>query len=339
MYSRVSILILSLLCLTGMVFSQGTEERLTQIQVSPRDIEIGGEGILWAITQQHFAYKVDLWSGAILDSFALDIPAENDGRGCAWDGTHLWYSEWDFDKIYKLDAATGSKVAEYSSPGSGPQALAYGGGYLWHTDEYSEGVKKIDPATGTVVATVPAPPGNGWYVGLAYNRGYLFLLSPSTDSLFAIRSSDGVVVGRMRYLHGVTSASGSAPGDMGCDDFNLYIKSDYLYKIPISSLINVNPITLLEETIQRVAEFRLFQNYPNPFNPSTLIQYAVPHRSHVTLSVFNVMGQRVTVLVDGLVDSGYHQVQFDGRGLASGVYFYRLQAGAFAMTRKLLVLR
>jgi len=84
-------------------------------------------------------------------------------------------------------------------------------------------------------------------------------------------------------------------------------------------------------------EFSLDQNYPNPFNPSTTIRYGLANRSHVTLRVFNILGQQVAQLVHGGVESGYHRVQFDGNGLSSGVYFYRLQAGEFVQTRKLLL--
>lgn len=83
----------------------------------------------------------------------------------------------------------------------------------------------------------------------------------------------------------------------------------------------------------------LSQNYPNPFNPSTTIQYALPHRSHVTLAVFNTLGQKVAELVNTEIEPGTHEVKFDGSRLASGVYFYRMQAGEFVQSRKLLIVR
>jgi hypothetical protein len=86
-------------------------------------------------------------------------------------------------------------------------------------------------------------------------------------------------------------------------------------------------------------EFELLQNYPNPFNPSTTIRYALPQRSHVTLTVFNTLGQQVATLVNDSREAGYHDVRFDSSGLASGVYFYRLRAGDYVGTKRLLLLR
>jgi hypothetical protein len=83
----------------------------------------------------------------------------------------------------------------------------------------------------------------------------------------------------------------------------------------------------------------LSQNYPNPFNPSTTIRYELAERSHVTLTIFNLLGQEVRGLVDEVEDAGYRSVHLDASGLASGVYFYRLKAGDFVHTRKMAVCR
>jgi hypothetical protein len=86
-------------------------------------------------------------------------------------------------------------------------------------------------------------------------------------------------------------------------------------------------------------EYALKQNYPNPFNPSTTIKYALPRASHVTLKVYNTLGQEVSTLVDALEEPGYKSVEWNAAAVASGVYFYRLEAGDFVQMRKLLVLR
>ena len=68
----------------------------------------------------------------------------------------------------------------------------------------------------------------------------------------------------------------------------------------------------------------LNQNYPNPFNPNTIIRYELPERSNVSLTVFNILGQQVASLVNGIEEQGHRQVMFNGANFASGVYFYRL---------------
>ena len=87
------------------------------------------------------------------------------------------------------------------------------------------------------------------------------------------------------------------------------------------------------------ARYSLGQNYPNPFNPSTTIKFELPKSSHVTLSVYDILGRQVSVLINERRDAGLHEVKFDAASLASGVYFYRLQAGSYVQTRKLLILK
>ena len=89
----------------------------------------------------------------------------------------------------------------------------------------------------------------------------------------------------------------------------------------------------------RPAEFQLDQNYPNPFNPTTTIGYDVPKMSHVTLTIFNTLGQKVTTLVDTEQPAGRYRAVFDARSLASGVYFCRMLAGTFVDTKKILLMK
>ncbi|MCA1802726.1 MAG: SusF/SusE family outer membrane protein [Rhodothermaceae bacterium] len=85
--------------------------------------------------------------------------------------------------------------------------------------------------------------------------------------------------------------------------------------------------------------YALNQNYPNPFNPSTVISFQLPVNSDVRLEVFDITGRSVSVLVDGMLASGRHDARFDASSLASGLYLYRLSAGTFSRTRKLMLIR
>jgi len=83
----------------------------------------------------------------------------------------------------------------------------------------------------------------------------------------------------------------------------------------------------------------LYENYPNPFNPSTIISYEIPAGSLVTLSVYDVLGRKVTTLVNARQNAGKYTVSFSGNRLSSGVYFYRLRAGSYVMTKKMLLMQ
>ena len=93
------------------------------------------------------------------------------------------------------------------------------------------------------------------------------------------------------------------------------------------------------ENLQQPTEFSLSQNYPNPFNPSTTIQYSIKERSSVELVLYDILGSQVKVLVKENQDAGYYTINFYAGRLASGVYFYRLKAGDFVETRKMILMK
>ncbi len=98
--------------------------------------------------------------------------------------------------------------------------------------------------------------------------------------------------------------------------------------------------TGIEDPLQSPpSAFTLQQNYPNPFNPTTTIEFSLDRAQEVVLKVWNVLGQTVAILIDGQLGPGRHVVRFEGRGLPTGVYFYRLEAGSFVQTKKLLLLK
>ncbi len=86
-------------------------------------------------------------------------------------------------------------------------------------------------------------------------------------------------------------------------------------------------------------QFTLKQNYPNPFNPSTIISFTLPKESDITLVVYDIMGREVKMIEKGYRSAGSHQIEFNGESLTSGVYFYRLTAGEFTETRKMMLVK
>jgi photosystem II stability/assembly factor-like uncharacterized protein len=96
---------------------------------------------------------------------------------------------------------------------------------------------------------------------------------------------------------------------------------------------------VIEIDVRSLNEYALEQNYPNPFNPTTTIGYVLKEKSNAKLILLNAIGEEVAVLVNEEQEKGFHKVDFNASTLASGVYFYRLQAGSFVQTRKMILLK
>lgn len=108
----------------------------------------------------------------------------------------------------------------------------------------------------------------------------------------------------------------------------------YIDDLQLSTdVVSVNDVEL------QPASFELKQNFPNPFNPTTTINYSLPNSSFVKLVVYNSIGQEIATLVNETIAAGNHSVEFDASNLSSGIYFYKLQAGSFVDTKKMILLK
>jgi hypothetical protein len=83
----------------------------------------------------------------------------------------------------------------------------------------------------------------------------------------------------------------------------------------------------------------LWQNYPNPFNPTTIISYELPANDMVRLEIYDILGRKIETLLSERQNAGNHSVPFNASNLSSGVYFYRLSAGSFVQTKKLMLIK
>ena len=131
---------------------------------------------------------------------------------------------------------------------------------------------------------------------------------------------------------------GSQSGTLLIDNEQLVLNGSSSVTLP-SLTSEVSLILNAIHTVSKPTEYRLEQNYPNPFNPSTTIAFDVPEVSHVRLTVYDLLGREVALLVNEERDSGTYRTVFNASNLASGVYLYRLQTGTFSATRRLLLLR
>jgi hypothetical protein len=128
-----------------------------------------------------------------------------------------------------------------------------------------------------------------------------------------------------------------------------YDGTEQVYNIVIKDFVFSGPATSVEnDGVGSPSEFLLFQNYPNPFNPSTKIKFTIPNNvilsgaknlTQVQLKVFDILGNEIATLVNEELPAGEYEVKFDAGNLSSGMYFYKLQAGSFTVTKKMVLLR
>jgi hypothetical protein len=108
-----------------------------------------------------------------------------------------------------------------------------------------------------------------------------------------------------------------------------------VWRRPLSEMV-----TGVEDNLNNLpTDYALSQNYPNPFNPSTIISYSLPTENKVTVKIYNLLGQEIKTIVDRTESAGDHQITFNAGNLPSGIYLYRIQAGEFIQTRKMVLLK
>ena len=133
-----------------------------------------------------------------------------------------------------------------------------------------------------------------------------------------------------------------APLDAGIFSDTLNVRSDSDSSI-INSQIIVNGIGTIvsgtREETQINSVYNIDQNYPNPFNPGTKIRFSIPQSEHVVINVYNIQGELIESLVNREMEAGNYQINFDGNGLASGMYFYRILAGSFTQIKKMILIK
>ncbi len=179
--------------------------------------------------------------------------------------------------------------------------------------------------------------GNNWTLSLQQNASCLAVSGPN---LFVGTSGSGVF---LSTNNGISWASVNL-GLPHLQTLSLAVNEIYLFAaLPLGGVwrrpLN-EMITSMRSIIERLPKgFSLDQNYPNPFNPTTTITFSVQSKSFASLKVLDELGREVSVLISEELPAGTYSQKWNAEGLASGVYFYRLQAGNFVETKKLLLLR
>jgi len=160
---------------------------------------------------------------------------------------------------------------------------------------------------------------SGKYYFFGNNVGTSIDLNTSTVATIPLGGISGGVI-TSALLYGTNIFVGTETGGV--------------FRAPISALT-----TGVNEKNELPNDFNLSQNYPNPFNPTTTISFSLPSKSYVSLKVFDALGREVSILVSKELTAGTYSQQWNSGSLPSGVYFYRLQAGNYSETRKLVLLK
>ncbi|UCH66513.1 MAG: T9SS type A sorting domain-containing protein, partial [Ignavibacterium sp.] len=188
----------------------------------------------------------------------------------------------------------------------------------------SNNIIKFD-TLGNVLGTI-AHPDLPVPQGIAFDdRGHFFSSSFSQNNIVEFDENDN-------YVRTITAGNLQVPRSIAFE--------------------HLDPVTAVEEEII-ISEFRLEQNFPNPFNPSTKIKFTIstsplnpsPYQGKgqrerlITLKVYDVLGNKITTLINEENSAGIYEVEFSGEGLSSGIYYYKIQAGNFFDTKKMILIK
>ncbi len=172
-----------------------------------------------------------------------------------------------------------------------------------------------------------------WYKNEVATK-YRIQLSQASTFVEALMTLDTVVTDTFVVVHNLEPFTRKwyywrvkAINDYGQSDWS----ETYMFRTVTS--------TYLPDLTQVPREFILKQNYPNPFNPVTTIEYQLPERADVQLTIYNMLGQKVAVLINAEQNPGSYRITFNAQNLAAGVYIYRLKAGTFVQSRKMILLK
>ncbi len=263
--------------------------------------------------------RVNAGQGDAYKLYSLDIPFLS---GIAFDNSGTLYISQQTGEIYTVDLSNGNYT------------------FVATSNVFLNSIA-FHPATNEMWAPLFRPVGTGKdtiytiniTTGLATPVGVTGLGVMTNDLAFDENDNlYGVIggasqIGKLIQIN-TSDGSGTEIGEIG---FNNVVGIGYSLNGPVLS-IDGDGSAIPEE-------YSLEQNYPNPFNPVTKIKYVIPEESFVELKIYNVLGKEVRTLISDERPAGYYEVNFDAQGLPSGVYLYKLKAGSFSDTKKMILLK
>jgi hypothetical protein len=260
-----------------------------------RDLSWDGESI-WAVNTSGVISQYTT-SGVALQTISGLLTG---GWGLTFDGTHLWVSDPDSDKLYKIalhDRIAGDVTGDGATDQDDVVAVLR---HILHMQTLQgDAFSKADCNGDGQITVIDA-------LGIVN----LILEFGGCDSFVSTSENIPEIIAYVRSLE--TSFS---PDELS------------------------RCVSLLRTGIGIPEGYGLLQNYPNPFNPETEIGFHLPRDSKVSLIVYNALGQMVNVLIDGILPAGHHVIFWNAEHVPSGVYFYSLQAETFTATRRMVLMK
>ena len=293
-------------------------------------------------------YVINPATGAVANTYSINLTSS--ANGICWLGNVTYHkgafwsaggygdpsgSDKGIVGVFKIDIGTSTSSNQLPAAPGIDTTNEFGGlasdgvnlylGIDLPNSTQDHGVVKFDPS---LVSKVPAIP----FFKLSLRPSYLCYANNSlwagADSVLKMNPADGSI------LAGYNIPAGCAQVYLD-GMFWMYDQSDNTLKAYTPQTTGVSKGT----DLRTPTSFSLLQNYPNPFNPATMISYQLPVNSYVTLKVYDVLGREVTALVNEKKDAGRYSVQWDASAMASGIYFYSLQAGEYRDTKRMLLLK
>ena len=273
------------------------------------------------------------------------IPASAEPNNCLypfWDDMDVRTSGTIY---YKNDAANNRFIVEYKDvPHYDPPA---GGPYTYQVILYSDGriyyqyLNMGSPVNDATIGNENTGGATGLQV--VYNAAYM-------HNNLAIKIEKGLAWVDESPSSGTIAPGGNQNVSVNFNAIGLSIgtysgvlkvnSNDPLRPVKnIGVRLNVGPVGIQGSDLGVPSQFELKQNYPNPFNPATSISYAIPQSSLVTLKIYDVLGKEVARLVNETKAAGYYNVNFDATNFGSGMYFYKIEAGNFTQTKRMLLIK
>lgn len=242
---------------------------------------------------------------------------------------------------------TVSGALPYDSNDNADPAYDCGGGTGNATDVHVENIStgtqgvgggnKVGTASVTILDDTGAP-AVGYDVTGTFSGDISESAGPATTNGSGVASftTVGTARGGVSVSFCVDTVSGALPYDPNDNASTSY---DCSTAAPITSGAKSDQDVLKLAAGEVPEDYALGQNYPNPFNPTTILSYALPEAGHVTLKVYNLLGQEISTLVDGTMAAGVHNVAFNAENLSAGVYLYVMQSGDYTATRRMTLLK